>query len=320
MMKNTKKKIKLNLLDTNFKSFRDMKQVLDTNEKCIMYLEELIWEGVPVSPFDINSKVYKCKNHRYKCKNTGKYFTVLTGTIFENTKLPLTLWFELIYLDISHRDGIPSTTAADILGITQKTAFHMLQKIRHAMKSENFQKLSGIVEADEFYAGGLLKNMHYDKKKIAKEKGSYQNKIPMHGIVERNGNAVITVLQSTEASAIGIRIQKYLSPGSVLYTDENKSYDKIDNYYKHASVVHSKCNYVSDNVYTNSIESVWATLARTFKTYIHFSKKHIQNYANEVVFRYNTRKMKCIDSCIWFLQNIVNTKITQKEIALGIYQ
>jgi len=306
-------------LTKEFKSLNQMQKALGTNKKCIEYLEELIWEGIPVSPFDKSSTVYKCSNGKYKCKNSNKYFTVLTGTIFENTKISLTLWFQLIFLEISYRGGVPSTTAANILGITQKTAWHMLHKIRKCMGIENNQQLSGTVEADEFVAGGLLKNMHYDKKLAAKQRGTYQNKIPMHGMVERNGNAVINKVPNTEANTLNAKIIKHVKMGATLYTDENQAYKKISQYYNHDYIVHSKCNYVQDNVYTNTIESVWATLARTLKTYIHVSEKFIQNYANECVFRYNTRRMKHVDAVIWFLQNIASTKITWRELRLGQY-
>ena len=304
-------------INTNFKSFNDMQKTLNTNKKCIEYLEELIWEGVPVSPYDKSSKVYKCKNGRYKCKNTGKYFTVLTNTIFENTKLPLTKWFQLIYLTIAHRQGIPSTTVANILGVTQKTAWYMLHKIRKCMSKENFQKLSGTVEADEFVAGGLLKNMHLYKKRMAKAKGPYQNKIPLHGMVERGGNAVIAVLPNTEADVINARVLRYIERGSNLYTDDTLSYSKMPPFYNRQQVIHSKHKYVNGNVYTNTIESVWALLARALKTYIHVTKKFLQNYANECVFRYNTRGMEHIDACIWCLQNIASTRLTWSAIRVG---
>ena len=306
-------------IETNFKNYKQMQKELNTDKKCIKYLEELIWEGVPVSPFDKSSKVYKYKNGKYRCKNTGKYFTVLTGTIFQGTKLSLVQWFHLIYLEITNRKGIPSTTAADILGVTQKTAWYMLHKIRKCMSKENFQELSGTVEADEFVAGGLLKNMHYNKKLEAKAKGGYRNKIPMHGMVERNGNAVITVLKNTEADVLNAKVLKYVKHGSNLYTDDTICYSKMPPFYKHEQVIHSKCSYVRGIVHTNSIESLWASMARTLHTYIHVTEKFLQNYANEVVFRYNTRKMKCIDSFIWCLQNIPFTKVTWKEIRLGQY-
>lgn len=297
-----------------------MLEVLDSDKKCIRYLENLVWEGVPTSPFNIESKVYKCKNGKYKCSMTNKYFTVLTGTIFENTKLPLRLWFKAIYLNITHRDGIPSTTLADILGVTQVTAWHMLQKIRKVMSEENYQPLSGMVEADEFVAGGRLGNMHYDKKKQVKEK-PYQNKIPVHGMVERNGNAIITVIPNMERDTLCARILRYIKIGSVLYTDENPSYEKINQFYKHDNVVHSKGNYVKKGtkIHTNTIESLWSTFSRTLKTYVSVSEKFLQCYANECVFRYNTRKMKNIDACICCLINITATKVTWRQIALGQY-
>lgn len=295
-----------------------MEQELNTRKKCIKFLEELVWEGVPESPFDADSVVYKCANGKYKCKNTGKYFTVLTGTIFENTKVPITKWFKLIQLIIANRDGIPSTTAGNILGVTQSTAWNMLHKIRKVMGIENFQQLRGIVEADEFVAGGRLGNMHFDKKKKAKEK-PYQNKMPCHGMVERNGNAVINVIPNMERDTLCARVLKYAKHGSVLYTDENPSYEKLNPFYRHDNVVHSKGNYVKKgtNIHTNTIESLWNTFSRTLKTYISVSPKYLQNYANESVFRYNTRKMNHVDACIWFLQNIVSSKITWRQIRLG---
>ena len=307
------------LLRKNFKTIGEMERKLKTNKECMAYLEALIWEGFPVSPFDETSKVYKCKNGRYKCKNTGKYFNILTGTIFENTKLPLMCWFKAIFHEQANRKGIASTTLAQVLEITQATAWYMLHKIRKCMGKENNQQLEGTVEVDEFVAGGLLKNMHYDKKLKAKAKGGHRNKIPLHGAVERNGNTVINVVPNTEADILNARVLKCVKPGSTLYSDENVSYQRISHFYNHKSIVHSKCKYVDGDVYTNTIESVWATLARTLATYIHVSAKHLQNYANECVFRYNTRKMKPIDACIWLLQNIMSTRVTRKELLLGLY-
>ncbi len=311
----------VNLLTKKFKNIKEMKQYLKTNEDCILFLEALIWNKFPTSPFDKTSKVYKCKNGRYKCKNTKKYFNILTGTLFENTKIPLIYWFEAIYLEQSHRKGIPSTTLADVLGVTQTTAWFMLHKIRKCMKEENYQELKGIVETDEYYEGGSLKNMHYDKK-LEVKKNDYQNKKPLQGFVERNGNAVIRAVKDMTESTLNAGILRYVEAGSTLYTDDNPSYEKLPPFYKRGTVVHSKGNYVSKenkNAHTNTIESVWATLSRTLGTYIHVSKKHLQNYANEVVFRYNTRKMEYIDACIWLLQNIMCSKVTRKEITLGLY-
>lgn len=94
------------MFNKDFNSLIEVVQEFSTEEKCIAHLEELYWQGVPVSPFDETSKVYKCKGGKYKCKNSGKYFTVKTGTMFDNTKVPLTKWFAAIYLVINHKKGI----------------------------------------------------------------------------------------------------------------------------------------------------------------------------------------------------------------------
>lgn len=309
-------------LKKNFKNIREMEKVLKTDKDCIIYLEALIWEGFPVSPFDETSKVYKCKNGRYKCQNTNKYFNVKTGTIFENTKMSLINWFKVIYYEQAHKKGIASTTVARLLGISQSTAWYMLQKIRKAMGTENLQQLKGTVEVDEYYEGGSLKNMHYDKKLEVKARGTYQNKKLLQGFVERDGDAVIRVIPDSTDSTLIAGVLRYVKRGSTLYSDDNPSYQKIPPLYTQGSVVHSRGNYVdkcNKNIHTNTVESLWSTFSRTIGEYIHVSRKHLQNYANEVVFRYNTRRMEPIDACIWLLQNIVCTRVTRKEIILGLY-
>lgn len=297
-----------------------MQKVLKTNKDCIKFLEDLIWDGVPVSPFDKTSKVYKCKNGRYKCKNTGNYFTVTTGTIFENTKLELIVWFEVIFYMNAQRRGISSTLLARHLGITQKTAWFMLQKIRSAMQFENENKLSGTVEVDEYYAGGSWKNMHYDKKLVAKTR-PHKGKITVQGFVERGGDAVIKLIPNIEMDTLCAGVLRYVKRGSTLYSDENQSYNNINRFYRHSYVTHSQGKYVVEGeIHTNTIESVWAVFDRTLKTYIKFSKKHLQNYAHEATFRYNTRKMRCSDATIWLLQNLEATRITWKDIRDGKYR
>lgn len=308
-------------ISKNFKNIRDMRKVLKTNKDCIKFLEELIWDGVPVSPFDKTSKVYKCKRGRYKCKNTGKYFTVTTGTIFENTKIELLTWFEVIFHMNANKRGISSTALVRLFGMTQRTAWHMLHKIREAMQFENESTLSGTVEVDEYHAGGSLKNMHYGKKLEARAKGEYRNKILFQGFVERGGDAVIKIIPNLAMDTLCAGVLKFVKRGSKLYSDENQSYNRIAPLYKHNYVTHSKGKYVTEgNVHTNSIESVWATFDRTLKTYIKVSKKHIQNYAHEATFRYNTRNMESGDAVIWLLQNTVSTRITWKDIRNGQYR
>lgn len=305
-----------------FKSLRDLRAIFKTNEDCIEFLEELIWRGEPVSPYDITSQVYKCKDGWYKCKNTGKEFNILTKTLFQNTKIDLPIWFEVIFREHSDKGGLAATTIMRDYGLSYTTAWHMLHKIRNAMGFENHKELSGTVEVDEYYAGGSLKNMHYDKKLEVKEK-TYQNKKLLQGFVERNGDLVIRTVSDMTESTLNAGVLRYVKTGSTLYSDDNQSYQKLPPLYNRGIVVHSKGRYVDkDNksLYTNTIECGWSGFERIESTHIKISNKHLQNYANEPVFRYNTRKMKSADACIWFLQNIPGTNLTWKEIQNAKYR
>lgn len=305
-----------------FKSLKDLRAIFKTNEDCIEFLEELIWRGEPVSPYDITSQVYKCKDGWYKCKNTGKEFNILTKTLFQNTKIDLPTWFEIIFREHSDKGGLAATTIMRDYGLSYTTAWHMLHKIRNAMGFENHKELSGTVEVDEYYAGGSLKNMHYDKKLKVKEK-TYQNKKLLQGFVERNGDLVIRTVADMTESTLNAGVLRYVKTGSTLYSDDNQSYQKLPPLYNRGIVVHSKGRYVDkDNksLYTNTIECGWSGFERIESTHIKISNKHLQNYANEPVFRYNTRKMKSADACIWFLQNILGTNLTWKDIQNAKYR
>ncbi len=311
-----------NILCKNFKSLKDLRAIFRTNEDCIKFLEELIWEGEPVSPYDKTSKVYKCKDGWYKCKNTGKEFNILTGTLFQGTKIDLTIWFEIIFRENSDRQGLASTTVSREYGITQRAAWYMLQKIRAAMGKENHQELKGTVEVDEYYEGGSHKKMHYNKKLEAREKPNGGKKLLL-GLVERNGNAVIKPIPDKTDGTLTAGVLKYVKYSSTLYSDDNPSYQKLPPFYNQANVVHTKGNYVSKenkDIYTNTVESLWAVFERTKQTHIQVSQKHLQNYANEAVFRYNTRKMKSSEACIWLLQNIQDTHHTWEDIKSGKYR
>lgn len=266
---------------------------------CVAYLEKLRWKNGVVSPFDASSKVYKCANGKYKCRNTGKYFDVKTGTAFAGTKLSLRTWVFAIFLFMSHKRGISSCQLARDLGVTQKTAWSMLHKIRAFMKSQNNQQVSGDVEIDETFVGGKNKNRHKDKKVEKCQGRSFKDKVPVFGMLQRGGNVSAIVVSNTKASTLKPLITQFIKSGSNVYTD-GWEYSGLEQYNQysvdHGHALYGKRITTIDgeelNVCTNGIENVWSHFKRmVFGTYYNVSKKHLQRYVDEFVFRFNTRKI-----------------------------
>lgn len=267
-------------------------------ESAIRYYEKIRWGNNVVSPFDASSKVYKCKDGMYKCKNTGKYFNYKTGTMFANSKLPFRHWLYAMFVFSAHKRGISSYQLARDLGITQKTAWNMLHKIRKYMSMENNHALSGEVEIDETFVGGKNKNRHKNKKVEQCQGRSYKDKVPVFGILERDGKVTAMVVPNTQAKTIVPIIKKRVDYGSVVYTD-GWDYNGLHGKYIQRSVDHGKhfygITYATDEgeiivVSTNGIENVWSHFKRMiFGIYYHVSKKHMQRYIDEYIFRFNTR-------------------------------
>jgi len=269
----------------------DLLRTFSSEEKCIEHLENLRWNGNVVSPFDPASKVYKCANHKYKCKNTQKYFNAKTGTIFENTNIPLQKWFVAVWLISSHKKGISSLQLARDLGTTQKTAWFMLHRIRVCLGLENNSQLANEVEVDETYIGGREKNKHENKQVEGTQGRSTKTKTPVLGLVERNGKLVATIIPNASVKTLTPVVRQYVAEGSVVYTDEWGGYKNMHKIYEHLYVHHKEREFVNGNVYTNTIEGFWGFLKRgIFGIYHYTSKKHLQRYVDEFVYRYNTRK------------------------------
>lgn len=295
------------------KGILNFMEAFPDEESCVRYFENLRWGDKVISPFDPTSKVYKCANGKYKCRNTGKYFDVKTRTVFESTKLSLRIWVYAIFIFMSHKRGISSYQLARDLGVTQKTAWIMLHKIRRFMESQNRQSLSGEVEVDETFVGGKNKNRHKDKK-VAKSQGrSFKDKKPVFGMLQRNGSLTAVVVDNTKAETLRPLIAQYIQKRSVVYTD-GWDYGGISETYTQHSVDHgakfygttlhdSDGNVVSVN--TNSIECVWSHFKRMiFGTYYQVSKRHLQRYVDEFVFRFNTRNIGEFERFELFLQCI----------------
>ena len=293
--------------------FLSFASTFPTEQSCIEYYEQIRWNGKVVSPFDETSKVYKCKNGKYRCANTGRYFDVKTGTIFAHTKLPLRYWFYAMFLFLSHKRGVSSCQLARDLGVTQKTAWNMLHKIREYMDCENDHQLSAEVEIDETFVGGKNKNRHKDKKFEKCQGRSFKDKVPVFGMYQRGGNIVAKVVPDTKAKTLTPLLEQYVSTESRVFTD-GWEYGDINSRYEQLSVDHGAgfygTSYVNNEgeyivICTNGIECAWSHLKRTILgTYYKVSKKYLQRYVDEFTFRFNTRNIGDFQRFELLLRNV----------------
>jgi len=294
-------------------SIIDLINAFPNEQTCVDHLEKIRWNENVVSPFDITSKVYNCKGNRYKCKSTGKYFNVKTNTLFDNTKMPLQKWFLAIWIVTSHKKGISSLQLSRDLNITQKSAWFMLQRIRKCFGINNEDQLSNEVEADETFVGGKNKNRHANKK----TNGTTDDKTPVLGMIERGGRLSAKKIDNTTYETLSTEILKNVKIGATLYTDEYSSYHALKRVYDHSVVKHSQHQYVNGRVHTNTIEGFWSLLKRGIFGIYHFtSRKHLQMYVDEFVFRYNTRKITEGARFNLLLSNTEN-RLTYKELING---
>lgn len=297
-------------------SLLDLIQKFPDEEACIRHLELIRGNnGKITSPFSPGSKVYKLKNHWYRCKATGKNFNVKTRTIFENTKIPLPKWFIAIWLITSHKRGISSYQLARDIHVTQKTAWFMLHRIRKGIEDANDIELEGTIEIDETFVGGKNKNRHRDKKVKHSQGRSFDDKTPVIGMVQRGGLLVAKVIKSTKGEYLTPVITQYASKDAVLYTDEWQGYNGIKSLYEHDFIDHSVKQYCKGEVCTNTIEGFWGIFKRgIIGVYYKTSRKYLHYYVNEFVFRYNTRDWMEGERFNVAFEGFINNRLTYKEL------
>jgi transposase-like protein len=289
-----------------FRSAKQLAQSFPTEQSCIEHLELHFWNNIPVSPFDKTSKVYKSTKNRYICKNTKKYFTVKTGTIFENTKIPLTDWFYALYEFSVNKKGLSSHTLGIKLGVQQKTAWFVLQRLRYAFDHSDFKKeFTNLIEIDETYYGGHEKNKHTHKKLGNTQGRNTQVKKAIFGMRERDGNVYAKVIDNVKRLTLEPIIHKMIPEGATVFTDEYRSYSRLYQKYNHHRVNHGAKEFVNHMAHTNGVENFWSHLKRMIDgTYHWVSKHHLQMYVNEEMLRFNTRKMQPAERFDYVLGNI----------------
>lgn len=311
--------------DIKLKSFIELLNYFNDDQTCIEYLEHYRWQNGIICPFCGHKHVY-VTSRGYKCanKNCYKKFTVTVGTIFENSKIKLNIWFAAIYICSSHKKGISSSQLSRDLGITQKTAWFMLHRIREIMITNNNNvsgSLSGIIQADETFVGGKNKNRHKDKKVEHSQGRSYKDKTPVFGLMN-DSQVNIFVIKDTKATTLKPIIKSMVEDGSVIVTDEWHGYNNLsneDNGYKHMVINHNLKEYMTDDGYhTNGIEGFWGLFKRgIYGIYHYVSPAHLDKYCNEFAYRYNTRILNDFDRFRLSLTKVSKSRLTYKRL-IGI--
>lgn len=293
---------------TNFKTLTDLMIAFQEPQTAIDHFKAIRWAGGVCCPYCDHDKVYTLsRKNMYRCAECRRNFSVTVGTIFEDTKLPLRIWFGAIWMITNHPKGIASTTLARDLGITQKSAWFVLHRLRHAARTRSFNKpLTGIVEVDETYVGGKAINKHGRR---SGTKAGSSGKTPVMGAVERGGDTVAKVLPKANKDHMHEFIRATVDPtAEMLVTDSHPVYQKPMGYARHEIVNHQRGEYRRGDAHTNSIESVWALLKRQIVGTHHWvSPKHLEKYVQEMTWRLNRRSLTAADRMNDLFESVAGT-------------
>jgi transposase-like protein len=279
------------------------------------FVAKLRWPDGPVCPrCDGREHSYLSTRRIWKCKSCKKQFSVKLGTIFEDSPLGLDKWLPAVWLIANSKNGISSHELGRALGITQKSAWFMLHRIRLAMQTGTFSKFSGEVEVDETFIGGRARNMHGRVRKQRITGTGGMNKTAVLGMIERGGKVRAEVIPDTKRGTLHGRVRDSIEAGSSVYTDALRSYSGLDTDYDHRTVDHAEC-YVDEQVHTNYMENFWAVLKRGLHgTYISVKPFHLFRYLDERVFTFNMRELIDLGRFTAVLSAVWDRRLTYLEL------
>ncbi len=285
------------------------------------FLAGMRWPDGPMCPvcgsteysYLSTRRVYKCKQ-----KECRKQYTVKLGTIFSDSPLGLDKWLPAVWLVANSKNGISSHELGRALGITQKSAWFMVHRIRLAMQTGSFDKLDGEVEVDETFVGGKAKNMHPDvrARKITGRGSGHGggDKTIVVGVRQRNGEMRAKVVPDVKRSTLHGHILDNVERGSKVYTDRYQSYRDLNRDFDHATIDHA-VKYVEGRVHTNGLENFWSLLKRGLHgTYVSVDAAHLHRYVDERVFTYNMRKLNDYGRFTNVLRSVAGRRLTYAEL------
>ncbi|MGO8673243.1 MAG: IS1595 family transposase [Capsulimonadaceae bacterium] len=257
------------------------------------------------------------KYFRYRCRDCRRDFTLKTGTIFEDSPLGLDKWLPAMWLIANCKNGISSYEIARDLDVEQRTAWFMLHRIRHAMKSGSFDKMEGTVEADETFIGGKERNKHNDKK-LRQGRGTVGKTI-VQGVLERGeggrkSRVAAKVVKDTTGETLKPNVQQFVEVGSWVYTDAHRGYTGLNAEFVHEFIDHS-VRYADGVVHTNGMENFWSLLKRGLSgTYVSVMPFHLERYVDEQGFRFNERGQTDGERFLTVLSQVSGKRLTWKEL------
>lgn len=274
------------------KNLKDMMIKFQDEAACRDFLIKQRWNGEPICPYCSHRKSYRIEaGKRFKCANQTCYkkYSVTVGTIFEASNIPLTTWFAAMYLITAHKKGISSVQLGKDLGITQKSAWFVLHRIRESLKENAPLMLGKEVQADEIYIGGVEANKHKDKRSKDNKEAS-EKKMPVVGIIETGGRVVTKVMPWITKSNIANMVMDHVDRKATLVTDGLAVYQKVGKKYEHIVINHAEGQFKVGKYHTNGIENYWSLLSRgIYGIYHQVSGKHLQRYCDEFAYRFNSR-------------------------------
>ena len=289
-------------------------ELIPNEESARAYLEGRLWrDGITCPECKEQERITVRKGGYYRCNACKLDFTVRTGIIFERSHIPLHKWVYAMYALVTARKGVSSLQLAKEIGVTQKSAWFMLQRLREAMSGpDSIDKLRGIIEVDECFIGGKERNKH-ESKKLKMGRGAV-GKTAVLGLRERGGRTIAAPVTERTIGNIQGQVHAAVEVGAQLYTDDHIVFDGLDGlFFRHESVNHSTGEYARGAANTNSIESVWAVLKRGIHGVYHqVSAKHLHRYVNEFALRLNEGDVKIhtIDRLNSFIDCVVGKRLT----------
>jgi transposase-like protein len=309
-------------MDNAPKTLQEAMVYFSNPERCHEFMMKLRWPNGKVrcprcGSLDVsylpNAGVFKCY-----VKHPKQKFSLKVGTVFEDSPIGLDKWLPVMWLVVNSKNGVSSWEIHRAMGVTQKTAWFMLQRARLAMQDDRKGgKLSGNVEIDETFIGGKARNMHKSAKakKLSGKGGGVVGKVGVQGLLERGGNIRVHVINDSTIGSLVPNVEENVEAGAHVYTDQLKSYFGLGSDYEHDVINHAEM-YVNGQIHTNGLENFWSLLKRGLGgTYVSVEPFHLFRYVDEQAFRYNHRKdANDGERFIAAMKQIVGRRLTYKEL------